>query len=412
MSRRITFIAVGVLALSLMCESIRAVELSLETVEGKKHSAAQRYLSMSGTGLRKTDASSYGLPKGPGYSGSVLIGRNPQTPVTFLFTSSTGEDTKLDELRVGLTQKPDLSKAAVYKPSSGLPEFGMMPYGKNSTFKDVKFTVPYKGKDYPVVAEIMPAQREAGQPATFAIFRITGIRVGKIELDSKTMKLLLIDRNGNGLFDDQSGSLPDALLMDVNGNGKLDRASGRQHAQFGGEAFPRTPLLKINSKYYSCDVPASGASLELKAVEPEMGTITTAGEGLSIELIGPIYVDGSSGSVESFDVPVGKYMVMVARQTKKDQAGEVWTLLCGQGNRPVEVLAGQTTKVPGAKVIRVMADISGADARRRQISARLVTKEGLVVQGVSKGSKRPDPPGFEIRDAKGELIASGKLKYG
>ena len=422
MPRKTIILIMVACLLSLMQGRVSAGELALEVTRGKKHSAARHYLSGHGTGLRNVDANDFGLPQGPAFLGKIYLGRSPHVPLTMLFTSSKENKTNApDELRVALGKSPDLSAVKPFTTSPAPSAGQAQPWAAGRQpeyvqFNDVQCSFTQDGQEYPVTIDItcMSGNR-------YARYDVKSVRAGQVELDGKMVHVLLIDRNANGLFDDtlsSAGSLwgSDVLLIDVNGNGRLDRLRIKASGESGREAFPLTPLLQINSRYYSLQLPPSGATLTLKPVEPTFGRITTAGANLRITLAGPICVDSSQGTVRSsFDVPVGKYSVLEATETRQDSSGRKWTLQArsrGGNAKPLDVQAGQTVSLSATQIIKVGATIDQLDQHRRRIAADFLTDQGLGLRNIMMGNKSPEAPTYEIRDSSGRLIASGKLEYG
>ncbi len=398
--------------------SLFAADLALKVSTGKKLALAQRYLSNNFTELEKVDAKTFGLPPGPAFQAEINLNQNSapsfndSTVITLLLTYSSENKTKMpDELRVSTDEKPDFS---AIKPLTPEPPASILSRRLPGTlFTNVKFDFTHADQQYPLTMDFT-IHRDDKYPQ-YAMYKLTTVRVGKIELDGKTVKAVLIDGNGNGLFNDSGPRRRgDVLLIDANNNGKLERVRGQSHYDFGGEIFPVTPMLRIDSQYYKCVIPPNGASLSLESVEPELGTILADGKKMQAQLLGPVYVNTAAGKSETITVPIGKYNLLKLNETRLDKSGRKWSVdtgTFGQSKSTLEVKAGETASLPQTELIKISAQIHQSGNGRR-ISAQYQTAQGLRVTDAKVNNKRPKAPKYEIHDSEGKLIASGNLEYG
>lgn len=414
MTRKVLGLLAAVWAFLAVQSPLLAAELALKTSTSKKLALAQRYLSRNGMGVRKVEAKDFGLPEGAAFRTVIFVGRMPkQTPVTLLFTSSQENKAQgPDELRVTVGEKPDFSTIQPLIAEAPTPDLrGRQP---QTRFTNVKLNFSHADQQYPLTMDI--TLHGDGNSPQYAMYQVTSVRAGKLELDGKNVKAVLVDSNGNGLFDDSGPrGRGDVLLIDVNANGKLDRIRGQGRQDFGGEIFPVAPMLQIDSQYYNCVIPPSGASLTLESVQPELGSIVAGGENLKVQLLGPVYVNATGGQSETITVPAGKYTILQFSEKRQDKSGRKWSIEArtgGGSESALETKAGQTASLPQIELIKVSAQIHPQGENRRRISAQFQTDQGLQITDAKVGNKRPKAPKYEIHDSSGELITSGKLEYG
>ncbi|MCK4849966.1 MAG: hypothetical protein KAT11_01380 [Phycisphaerae bacterium] len=422
MAHKVLVLLAAVWAFLAVQSPLLAAELALKTSTSEKLALAQRYLSRNGVGLEKVDAQTFGLPQAPAFQGKIYMGivpgrrRSDMTPATLLFTYSNENKNQMpDELRVGIGEKPDLSTIQPLTAEAPAPAlFQRQP--PQTRFANVKLNFSHGELEYPLTMDITLYAGRDNSPQ-YAMYQLTTVRAGKIELDTKTVKAVLIDGNGNGLFDDSGPrGQGDVLLIDANANGKLDRTPGQGHYDFGGEIFPVAPMLQIDSQYYNCVIPPSGASLTLESVQPELGSIVAGGENLKVQLLGPVYVNAASGKSETIAVPAGKYTLLQLSEKRQDKSGRKWSIEARTGGWSVsaglEVKAGQTASLSPIGLIKVIGQIYQSGESRRHILAQFQTDQGLAITDAKIGNKRPEAPKYEIRDSNSKLITSGKLEYG
>ena len=364
----------------------------------------------------------FGLPQQSRvFLARIRLGRKPATHIALLFTSSSKSKNQTpDELRVAVGETIDFASRdsstidfSSIEPISAEAPVPTLGRRQNQTrFTNVRFDFSHAGKQYPLTMDI--TLYAGGGSVQYAMYQFTTVRVGKIELDGKIVKAVLVDGNGNGLFNDsgQRGR-GDVLLIDANNSGKLERVRGQGHYDFGGEIFPVTPMLRIDSQYYKCVIPPNGASLSLESVEPELGNIVAGGKNM--QLLGPVYVNTAAGKSETITVPIGKYNLLKLNETRLDKSGRKWSVDTGTGGQSkstLEVKAGQTASLPQMGLIKVIAQIHSQGENRRYIRAEFRTDQGLMIINAQVGRKRPKAPKYEIHDSDGKLITSGNLEYG
>ncbi len=398
---------------------VLAGELALKVSTDKKLALAQRYLSDDFTELEKVDAKTFGLPPGSAFQAEINLDQTPDTSfsdttvVTLLLTYSSENKTPMpDELRVAVGEKPDFSTIQPLTADTSAPTLFQRP--SQTLFTNVKFDFTHADQQYPLTMDIT-IHRDGKYPQ-YVMYKLTTVRAGKLKLDGKTVKAVLIDSNGNGLFNDSGPRRRgDVLLIDANNSGKLERVRGQSYYDFGGEIFPVTPMLQIDSQYYKCVIPPSGASLSLEAIQPELGHILAGGENLKAQLLGPVFVTTSASKSETITVPVGKYNVLKLNETRLDKSGRKWSIEVStydESAPALEVKAGQTVSIPPTKLIKIVAETYESDENEREIDVEFQTAQGLEIEDVQVGNKRPKAPTYEIHDSSGKLVASGKLKYG
>ncbi len=416
MTRKFLVLLAAIWAFLAMQGPLLAGELALEVASRKKHSAARRFLTEHGTIAKKVEAKDFGLPPGPALRAVISMGRDPRIPVTLLFTNSKQAPGQVpDELRVAMGKVTDLSTVKPFAASPVLYSRGRA----QTKFKNVQFSFTHEGQEYPLTMDVtfdgavVPSQRSS------AMYKINSVRAGQVELDGKMVKVLLIDRNGNGLFDDRAspGGRPgqgDLLLIDLNGNDRMEQLPGQTYQNLGGEVFPLTSLARINSRYYSYVLPPSGASLTLKPIEPTLGNIRGSRGNLKLQLLGPVWLNIAGDQLETIAVPEGKYTILQLSEERQDKSGRKWSLDTSKAGPAgfLEVKAGQTVSLPQMDPIKVNAQIHQSGKNGRRISAQFQTAQGLMITDAKMGNKQPKAPTYEIHDSSGKLVASGKLKYG
>lgn len=418
MRRRPSIPTVAVFSFLVLACPILAGELALEVWDGEKHAAVRSYLGEQGIRLEPIKAEALGLPAGPALRARLAVGRSPSQSVTLIFTASQANTSQTpDELRVAVGPNPDFGKAQVFTAESA-PKTRRPP--RTPQFKDVQFSFSHQGRQHPLTIDITLRQARLSSRG-YGSYKIKTFRAGLVSLDGQEVKVLLIDRTGNGLFDDRfSADHPngDLLLIDVNGNKKLDRPPGQRHMSywdFGGEIFPLTEMLQINSGYYKYELGPNGSSLTLQRIEPQLGTVVTGGENVRAQLLGPVFISLGDKTAEPLTVPSGNYTSLQSTHIRKDESGRKWSLtaVSGGGEKAtLEVKPGQTTTIELVELVKLGATISSSGQRGQYISADFKTDLGLRITNIEVNNKRPDVPKYEIHDSNGKLVASGKLEYG
>jgi hypothetical protein len=240
-------------------------------------------------------------------------------------------------------------------------------------------------------------------------------------LDGEIYKLAVVDSNLDGRYDKMI-SLPvenlnrpgcDSFAIDLNDDHRFDWSYGGD-----SEIMPLSRMVKVKDIYYSINVAYDGSALELRKVQPELGTLNLGGTQINLKLWSEAAEQFLSGAENQWQLPVGKYSPRdFSKLIKMDSEGNKWTFT---GSRNVgqlaefEIMAGQETEFKiGPPFLVIPKATVRANPAKIDISFTLQGQAGEQYGNrVTKNGREQPRPRFEIMDESGNILASGKFEYG
>jgi len=223
---------------------------------------------------------------------------------------------------------------------------------------------------------------------------------GQIEVGSEKKYCVLIDQNGNGIFNDKSLSSGDCDRIRI---GKKDS----RDTKFVGN------FIEVEGVLYELDVAPDGAYVVLnKAENVKYGKIEVP------ETITEFAAGGENGFFEVDlkkgigELPVGKYRIDHWQIERKDESGNTWKL-AGRyfGSKgDFDVSDSSAAKLDIGEPV-----ISNLNVRKREgkysFSQELKGKLGERID-LQQSNNRPRAPKVHIKDEKGKYDRTYSFEYG
>jgi len=293
----------------------------------------------------------------------------------------------------------------------------------------IKEVPEINGKQYkfgPILMRSRDAEREF-ETKFFAttysgrqlVLHPSGYRAGKLRLGKNTHKVAVVDGNLDGRYDGILSLPPedsyrpgcDIFAIDLNRDGKKWQYSSYRPS----EIMPLTRMVKVANTYYGIDVAPDGTMLELKKVQPKLGTLDFGGANVKLKLWSDAADQFLFGSKGSWQLPAGSYSALFIELNEIDSQQNAWTFSSYRDTghiRDFEIRDGQTTSFKIGPPFSVKTDV-------KQIRDRVLI--GMKLEGrakeqyrlpVMKGGRRQPAPAFKIVNESREELTSGQFKYG
>jgi hypothetical protein len=296
-------------------------------------------------------------------------------------------------------------------------------------------------------------------------------REGEITLEGKKHRIVLIDFNSNGRFDDQiamatAGSGSEARVYPQQGDMLLvdpDAKNPDSPYDPAGSKFRNyiTKLINVEGRLYDLKITPAGDKITLESSAVPQGKVSNPNDGYSAMIYGDQGVLKISGNKENpASVPAGEWKLLsysidltpppetekaAEEKAKSDEGGEKATaskplsealknvlggsaaaqkvvrrtLVAGQATasyKAVKVVAGETVEMPfGPPFKPVVQAYPGQDEKQKKITQLAMSLVGsggesctnMIVKGV-----RPPKPEFTITDSEGKEVQTGSFEYG
>ncbi len=250
--------------------------------------------------------------------------------------------------------------------------------------------------------------------------------VGQPRIGKRDVRIALYDALGSGRPDQgvkplkpglfkQAIDTGGQLLIDRNGNGTFDEVNLRG---IGPENRWLTRLLRLDGKYYQLDVALEELSARLTPSEPKLGTVSVPAHIESGSIIGREFATTVTGEDKRIRLPAGRYALSEYRYRT---SGGSLTVRRGQCRTSLRIALGQTRSLQVGPPMELRLSQGwgrskpgrGRPADCVTLHIQLTDCAGRRIADLrnSKG-ERPDPPRFKIVDSTGRTVFSDAFKYG
>ncbi len=350
----------------------------------------------------------------------------------FVLDSTDLKSKGYDLLHFDLNHNGDLTDDKVVKatPLSGTRRSRGIP---RRTFPCVAVTVNADGTDVDYAFYLRAYARHYGSGQGEAIsarayLQSVVYRDGQVVLDGKRHRIIVLDFNGNGRFDDETeineqvrlvdgrlyATRGDMLLIDpdiknamVTGYGVTDRK----------ERHLVSSLICIGGRYYDMEVSAAGDEISLEPTGLPMGSVVNPSSSFDAVLFsGKVFVKISCEADKPVPLPAGDWRLL-QYTINAGKAGQSPTLVSAGGMRdgkPVKVAKGQTAKLafgpPYTPKVTISSPSRGGQPAR--LGLKIMGVGGEICSNLRVKGNRPEAPTFEVATPKGKVIERGKFRYG
>lgn len=284
-------------------------------------------------------------------------------------------------------------------------------------------------------------------------------REGEMEINGNTYRVVLVDFNSNGRFDDRSevhepaGSSSDAPVYTRNGDMLylIDPEAERPQGRVSAHSPSSNPclhyvskLVNLDGSFFNLEITPSGDELTLEPSSLAVGYVSNPSDGYQVIVYGEqgfLNITGDeSGKAR---LPVGSWKLasytIEKAETEESEEAENGSLLdsfkralfgdarsmpqrrryswvSARGNQnyqAVVVKERETVELPFGEPYRPMVSVAGRRGQREvSLSLALVGQGGERCSGMYVDGNRPGKPRFTITTADGEVVDSGNFEYG
>jgi len=301
---------------------------------------------------------------------------------------------------------------------------------------DLKIDVDGKKADYAFFFSVYSRATSSYSYASASLMA-AAYREGEIELNGKRHRIVLIDGNSNGRFDDAftvrdlNGrpypTYGDTLMVDP------ETASGATAIGYDLPGQQLSKLATVDGGLYDLEVLAGGSQLSMTPYADPIGYVETDTKGLRAVIYGDKGLARISGDdAKPTPVPVGKWKLVsytiqsVAEQqpekTPDEEKGPVMRMprisyVAARGSadsQAFEVGEGETVTgvfgPPYKPVVSAPESVQGGQTVR--LGMALVGAGGEQCASLIVEGSRPPQPELTITTPDGEEVHTGKFEYG
>jgi len=344
--------------------------------------------------------------------GEIVLGDSEDKTYTVVIDESKGTRSGYDMLYVDANNNEDLT--------DDLKLIGKtLDDGRRTEFSPVEVTVAYGSQNYPYrLTPMIRAYREVELR-----WVPSGYCDGELRFGDKPYKVALFDDSCNGLFNDawnvpgasrhrssEASSGPgDLMLIDVNGDGtfKKDRGDWRESYLVG-------KYIPFGDTCYEMHIEPNGRRISVREAEVACGYITTIHKEYCLDLVGAEGTVRLNGTGSRVRVPSGAYKLAFCKLEGKDKGGAVWRIFGGGvSDQPIQVNPNRKTPLRFGPPLKASI-LPNEDGDSFRFGVKIAGQGGETYEfgRFERDGARVDPPGFEIRNNKGEVVVRGNFEYG
>jgi RNA polymerase sigma-70 factor (ECF subfamily) len=245
-------------------------------------------------------------------------------------------------------------------------------------------------------------------------------REGKVVLEGKTHRVVLVDADFDGRFN-ESFVPPavnridpgcDVLAIDLDGDSGF---FGGQHGDVP-EIMPLCKLINVDGRYYQIKAAEDGCTVEFRRVEPQFGVLDLGGKAVELELWSNAGRQRLSGAGQAWRLPAGRYGV-AALDLTEIEGGDRWVFEMFRAEagqlKDFEIKPGRTTAFKVGPPFQIRASMERL-VRNPDVTVgfELRGQAGELYSGAPKrNGKEPPEPSFKILNGAGQIVQSGRFAY-
>ncbi|MFO7901916.1 MAG: hypothetical protein R6U98_04595 [Pirellulaceae bacterium] len=386
--------------------------------------------------------------------------KGAKNPLNALVPSGSGNQAMnvvaYDRLYFDLNHNGDLTDDEVIE-SEGEPQKAAS-YARCS-FPVVDLTIEFDGKKTEYAFRMSVYSRGSSRYSyANASLSAAVYREGEMEIDGKTYRVVVVDFNSNGRFDDRyqvddrRGSSDGPvyprtgdMLYVIDPEAEPPRGNVSPYDPSSNRSLHYvTKLVNLDGDFFDLAITPAGDELTLEPSSLAVGHVTNPNEGYRAVVYGEHgflnIVGDESGKAR---VPAGRWKLasytIEKADTQEPEEAESGSLLdsfkrallggarpaprqrrdnrvSAQANRDyqeVVVKKGETVELPFGEPYRPVVSIGGRRGQREvSLSLALVGQGGERCSSMYVDGSRPGKPEFTIRTADGEVVESGNFEYG
>jgi hypothetical protein len=265
-------------------------------------------------------------------------------------------------------------------------------------------------------------RRDASSEYASASLYAGAVREGQIGQGRKKIRLVLIDHNSNGRFDDRVSirrrgsrllvSEGDLLLVNPNPKNRLSA-----DATMGRDRHFVSETICLGKNFYKLDIAPSGDRLTLEPTELAMGYVTNGSPAYRATVYsdsyGVLMISGVGG--ERIPLPEGEWKLASYAIDATGYTGGRRTAVTAElpnDPEPVRVDKDKTVALMFGAPFHPVVTASRRPDGKVSLSLSIVGVGGERCTSFYVNGRRPPEPRFEVRDADGSVVHQGKFEYG
>jgi len=250
-----------------------------------------------------------------------------------------------------------------------------------------------------------------------AEIRAGAIREGQIQQGKQTVRLVLVDHNSNGRFDDHMSIRKVGSRLKVEQGDLLlvnPKTKGRSRgATLSGARNFVSRTVCIGKHFYKMEVTPTGDQLKLEPAELIMGYVTNHSPAYRATVYsddyGVLMIGGRNG--QKIPLPEGDWKLANYTIAAPGSRTTMITASFGDNAQAMSVSKNKRLALVFGSPFRSVVTASRKD-KKISLSLSIIGAGGERCTNFMVNGKRPPGPRFEVRDKDRKVVYQGKFEWG
>jgi hypothetical protein len=270
--------------------------------------------------------------------------------------------------------------------------------------------------EYAFLMSVLCTEAGDNSYATVSLYSAVA-REGFLIQGKRRVKVVLVDRNSNGRFDDvvsiqPGGNVAEGDLLLINPNPKKALAAG-------GNSPDRSLVSKVLSVGKSCyrmEVARDGSKLKLTPMQMALGSVAGPGPSYRAVLTSDDYGVVVLNGVKDQKIALAEGTWKVVNYTLDATVGSggrtaIEATFAGEPPA-MTVRKGETARLPFGGAFHAAVTAARVEKSKVSLQLAIVGPSGEQCKNISLNGGKPPKPHFLIKDQDDKIIQQGDFEYG
>lgn len=281
---------------------------------------------------------------------------------------------------------------------------------------DISLDIDGRSLDYSFLMSAICHRSAAEAYASVSLYS-AAVQEGWITQGTKRTRLLLLDHNSNGRFDDTMSvnsarrvAEGDLLLINPNPKNKLSN-----DATMGRDRNFVAKLICLGKGFYRLEIAPGGDTVKLSPTKLALGSVANASPAyravLFCEDYGVVMLSGTKD--QKIPLPEGTWKILnYTIDASGGGSGTAVAATFAENSATVTVRENKTAEMPFGAPFRAVVSARRIKPGKVSLSLAIVGAAGEQCTSFYVNGSRPPQPRFIIKDSEAKTVAQGAFEYG
>jgi len=272
--------------------------------------------------------------------------------------------------------------------------------------------------EHPLRMEVRFRQMGALTYTTVQLFS-AAVREGQIDFGGRKIRLLLVDHNSNGRFDDRVAvhKRGSRLFLSVGDVFLVNPSARKARSAAASDYFFVNRSVCIGGHFYKMETTPAGDRLTLEPIELAMGRVSNPSPAYRAVVYNDEYGALMIGGVKDQEIvlPEGEWRLANYTIHAVAMVGGRRTMVAAEFSgdaKAVSVEKDATVELPFGAPFHAVVTAKPTNDGKVALSLSIFGKGGERCTNCLVKGRRPPNPTFKVLDKEGKTVYAGKFEYG